>query len=135
MESKGGCLCGAIRYEVQGEPLRVFGCHCRDCQKSSGSVMHLGIVFARSNLAILTGEPASYAHKGDSGRKIVRHFCANCGSGIYNEPEVIPDAIVLKWGSLDDASSVSPSYELYTRSKPDWLELASVDESFATMRS
>jgi len=97
--------------------------------------MHLGVVFARADFTILHGEPTSYAHEGDSGRKVVRHFCPNCGSGIYNEPEVVPDAVVLKGGSLDDASSVSPSYELYARSKPDWLELASVEESFATMRS
>jgi hypothetical protein len=134
MNLRGGCLCGAVRYETQGAPKRVFVCHCRDCQRAGGSAFHLGVVFARSEFKLLQGRLASFVSTADSGRKIGRSFCPTCGSGIYNEPEVIADSIVLRAGTLDDPEAVAPTYELFADSRPDWLSLSTIQQSFPRMR-
>jgi hypothetical protein len=124
MNLKGGCLCGAVRYEFAGEPFRQFVCHCRDCQRSGGSAFHIGLAVPRDGFRISEGELQTYESASDSGRLIKRRFCSTCGSGVINEPAVWPDHVVIRVGTLDDPSLVQPKQELYASKRARWVSIA-----------
>jgi hypothetical protein len=115
----GGCLCGAIRYQAEGEPLFAVHCHCRDCQKASGTG-HVPVMGVARRGFTVTGETRSYAKKGGSGQRSVRHFCPTCGSLLFGTPEVAPDAITIYVGSLDDPSAFRPQLIMYARDRQPW---------------
>ena len=104
----GGCLCGKVRFEVTGTPLRVGVCHCLDCRKHHGAIFHASAIF-RSDAVAVTGTTASYAG---------RHFCPDCGSSVYSgtgeEAEV-------HLGAFDSPSQFKPTYELWTIRRESWL--------------
>ncbi len=124
MDLTGGCLCGAVRYKSTGAPFRQLVCHCSDCKRSGGSAFHVGIAVPRAGFAITSGKLRAYVTKGDSGRTVTRSFCPTCGSGVINEPEVWPDHVVIKVGTLDDPTAAAPAQELYGRSRLAWLSIA-----------
>lgn len=117
---KGGCMCGAIRYEIAGEPMLAGNCHCRDCQKASGGGSAAVAVFPKANAKLLKGEAKYYTVAADSGRKISRGFCPNCGAPVFSKLEMLPDAIVIKASSLDDPGLYKPTMHLYTASAQPW---------------
>jgi hypothetical protein len=120
----GGCLCGAVRYRFSGDVLRQAICHCRDCQRASGSAFHFGIVVPRNGFELLSGELRTWRTVGDAGRWLDRSFCPVCGSGILHELEARgPDIVVIKAGTLDDPAVVVPDYEIFARSKLPWLSI------------
>jgi len=133
MDLVGGCLCGAVRYRSLHPPVRQFVCHCRDCQRSGGSAFHVGVLVPRSGFTITQGELRRYESQADSGRTITRSFCPICGSGVINELEFRPDHIVIKIGTLDDPALVNPSYEVFARSRVQWVRIAGEIETFETM--
>lgn len=120
MKLEGRCLCGAVSYAFEGQPAFVFHCHCRDCQRASGSLFHYGLLVPEAGFAV-RGELRAYASKAESGRAITREFCPTCGSGVLNRLEMAPGMVVIRGGTLDDPTAVAPTFELYTRTKPAWL--------------
>ena len=78
----GGCLCGALRYEAQGEPLFAGHCYCTDCQKSSGSGFIPFMGFASSALRI-TGAAKPFTSKAANGGDAVRNSCPICSSLVF----------------------------------------------------
>ena len=124
MELSGGCLCGTVRYACSGEFLRQAICHCRDCQRWSGSAFHVGVIVPRSDFTLLSGELRTYRTTGESGRWIDRSFCPAGGSGLLHVLEVRgPDIVVIKAGTLDDPGVVVPNYEIFSRSKLPWVSI------------
>ena len=100
MDIEGGCLCGVVRYKYSGELLRTAICHCRDCQRASGSAFHVGVIVAGKGFTVTRGELRTHRTIGDSGRWIDRSFCPTYGSGILHSLELRgPDYIVIKAGS------------------------------------
>lgn len=109
MVRAGGCLCGTVRYEVSGEPLRVGLCHCTDCRKESGSAFVAFGVWPREAFRS-TGETTCYEG---------RSFCPTCGARLFclREREV-----EIRIGSLDAApTDLAPSYENWTKRREHWL--------------
>jgi hypothetical protein len=127
MELEGGCLCGAVRYKYSGEILRHAVCHCRDCQRVTGSVFHCGVVVAKQGFVVTRGQLRVHRAVGESGRWIDRSFCAECGSHILNELELRgPDYAVIKTGSLDNPAAVPPpDFEIFVKSRIPWVEVTS----------
>lgn len=121
-EYMGGCHCGAVRYTCTKEPELTFYCHCNDCQKTTGSPFSMELMIDESSFKI-DGFVQSYVVKGDSGKPVVRWFCAECGSGIHLECEADPGHIFLKVGTLDDASWVTPQMHIYTAAKQPWIQI------------
>lgn len=106
---EGGCLCGAVRYSVRGEPLRAGLCHCADCRKESGAPFTLFAVFPSAAFST-TGETRIYQG---------RAFCPACGSRLFNpgEPEM-----EIRAGSLDRApTGLAPTYEIWVKRREPWL--------------
>ncbi len=121
MHLTGGCLCGEIRYESSETPMNVFFCHCEDCRRSGGSLLHMGVMVPREGFEITQGTPTAYRSAADSGRTITRNFCATCGSGITNELEHVANAVVIKAGTLDDPSAIAPTYEVFVGGRSPWV--------------
>lgn len=110
--TEGGCLCGQVRYRFSGAPLLTAVCHCRDCQKQSGSAF--GIVAAVPGAAFeLAGTVKVFENTGETGRRVERQFCPECGSPILSLIEPLPDLVLIKAGTLDDPSALAPSIEVF----------------------
>ncbi|KAF6223351.1 hypothetical protein HO133_000193 [Letharia lupina] len=100
--TKGSCMCSAVEYEYTGEPMVTALCHCTDCQKWSGGAYTSNVVVPRKDFKVIKGSPKSYKIKGDSGKINDHWFCGDCGSSLYTELEVMPDAVCIKAGGIDD---------------------------------
>jgi hypothetical protein len=118
----GGCLCGALRYEAEGEPLYQGYCCCNDCQKASGSGFVPFVGFAAKAIAI-AGAVIRHEMTHKDGRNSVRNSCAACGSLVYGGDVGKSDFHVIYAGTLDDPSLFKPAMAIMTRFKPDWVIL------------
>jgi hypothetical protein len=117
----GGCLCGAIRYEVTAAPLGVYACHCTDCQKQSASAFALAVPVSRAGFRVTLGAPVAWTRKSPSGVTVLSWFCATCACRIYGEREGRPSTVNVRAGSLDDTSWISDVAHLWTRSAQPWV--------------
>jgi hypothetical protein len=115
----GRCLCGAVRITAKAKPMAMAQCHCRDCQRVSGTGHTSNALFNAASVEV-TGETASYAVKADSGNTFTRHFCPTCGSRVFALNSGRPGKIILAAGALDDSRWFSPQVVLYARSRHDW---------------
>lgn len=114
----GGCLCGSVRYECSAKPIATGNCHCRDCQRATGSAYASALLVPQSAVTI-TGEVKYYNVIGDSGGLVGRGFCPNCGSRLFSKPP-IPELMGILAGTLDDPSWFQPAMDLYTASAQPW---------------
>ncbi len=115
----GGCACGAIRYECTAEPVISLNCHCRDCQRASGSAF-APILRVPTNALKITGEPKWYEVIGDSGARVLRGFCPECGSYLFALALFQLERISVTAASLDDPSKFRPDADCYTASAQPW---------------
>lgn len=116
----GGCLCGAIRYESSAEPVFSINCHCRDCQRTTGTAYAPVLAVPKDAVEITQGEPTYYTVTADSGETVSRGFCPECGAGIFSKLSANPDMMGLKAASLDDPSWFKPAMDIYTDSAQPW---------------
>ena len=128
----GGCSCGKVRFSANAEPSFVGACHCRACQKRSGSPFAVIVALPASALTI-TGEVTTFDSVGDSGKGVHYRFCPNCGSPVASNVDVFADTMMIRSGSLDDPSWVKPSMEIYCEDKQPWISLGDGVASYAKM--
>jgi hypothetical protein len=101
--NQGGCLCGAIRYATQAEPMRVTYCHCKFCQRATGSAYMVEPIFHKSSIGIISGKPATYTQASEgSGKQVTINFCSTCGTKLFLGFERFPDVVGLYAGTFDD---------------------------------
>jgi hypothetical protein len=106
----GGCLCGAVRYTLEGEPFHVGRCHCADCRKESGSTY---TIYGQWPLDAFSVEGEYSTYEG-------RSFCPQCGSSLFTLED---DAAEIRLGSLDDAPfELRPEAEVWIRRREPWLD-------------
>ena len=116
----GGCHCGAIRYEIAGEPINHSLCHCRDCRRSSGAPMVGWAMMSLDQLAF-SGEPAIFA----SSENARRHFCIQCGTGLfYTNEEFLPGIVDVQTGTLDEPENLPAQAQIQTAERLPWMEAA-----------
>ena len=128
----GGCACGAIRYEVAGEPIGMNDCQCRQCQRDSGTGHGSYLTFAGATVT-LAGAPASWDFTGDGGTLKRRAFCPDCGTPVYMTFPAMPDVFVIRAGSLDDPSRYRPEMVYWTETAQTWDRLDPAAVKFARM--
>ena len=116
----GGCLCGQVRFRASGAPIRGHLCHCRDCQRFTGSAFAAGMMFPGAAVSF-DGERAVFAVTGRSGHDVLRHFCPRCGSGVAVTGAVLRDIVVLQAGTFDDSTQYRPTTEIFTESAMPWV--------------
>jgi hypothetical protein len=116
-DCKGGCQCGAVRYEVVGRPAFIYACHCTLCQRQSGSAFGMTVVFQDAKIEIAGVQPTHFVRPG-LGRSMRCYFCPECGSRIYhqwfNGDGDFP-FLNLKPGTLDDTSWLKPGCHMWTQ--------------------
>lgn len=118
----GGCLCRAIRYEIQGHPKSTAICHCTHCQRVSGSAFSVNLFTTPDQLEVI-GVPAHFEDIGESGKHVQRYFCSRCGSSLYSI--LSTGMIAIKAGTLDNVATIHPRTQYWQRSAQGWLgELA-----------
>ena len=128
----GGCLCGRVRYTLSGEPAFTALCHCRNCQRYTGSSFEAVVVYPSTSVS-LDGELKTYNDTGDSGQQVRRRFCPNCGSGVIAEADIMPGVTIVLAGSLDDPSAYKPGIEIYCSSAQPWVHAGDERTRFPKM--
>jgi len=121
-DTTGSCLCGTIKYSFQGAPVMTGVCHCRDCQKQTGTSFSI-IQGVPLPALTVTGTPKVITTRGVSGGAVKRHFCGDCGSPLYSLVEEVPGLAFLKAGTLDDVSRLAPQAQLWCSTAQPWLTL------------
>ena len=116
----GGCMCGFVRYEYDGEIGRSSYCHCDDCKRATGGPYTVGVLSELAKLRIVKGQVKGYTTKADSGLDITREFCPKCGSPLFTRGEKCPGLVFIKAGSLDRPELVKPSLQVWTERAVPW---------------
>jgi hypothetical protein len=117
----GRCLCGAVTYSADAEPVVQAACHCTDCQRQTGNPFSVFIGVPRAAFNVEGSTLASFVTIGeDHGGDTERNFCSACGSPVFSIAAVLPELAFIKAGSLDDASWLEPAVEAWTSSAQPW---------------
>lgn len=116
----GGCLCGAVRYEIVAKPIASITCHCRDCQYVAGGGPAHGMLFKRDAIRLTKGETRTVWVTAQSGEKVWRQFCGTCGTHVFAGSAGRDELQAVKVGSLDDPSTFRVQAEIWTSSAPPW---------------
>src|ERR1700741_2865029 len=120
---RGGCLCGAVRYSSTAEPLATVICHCRNCQRQSGTAFSVVVGVPKGALQMNGAEPATFEDRGESGMPVRRRFCSNCGSPIFSEAAAVPAVAWGAGGTLDDTSWLQPQSHIWCESAQAWVRM------------
>ena len=114
----GGCLCGAVRFEVT-EPLVSSGyCHCTRCQRRTGTAASPGARIAPGSLRVLAGEEHIRAYEPEEG--FAKVFCSACGSSLWSRSQEDPDVFSIRLGAFDDDPGIRPTYRQFVAYAAPW---------------
>jgi len=139
MKIDGRCHCGAIAYEAEVDPDRVYACHCADCQAISGSPYRWAVPVAEADFRLLSGTPKAYVKVGDSGRRSHQHFCPDYASPIYSFSTAASTAseeaveagartFNLRLGTARQRGQLPPKAECWCGSAQDWAAVSGTAE-------
>jgi hypothetical protein len=111
----GGCLCGAVRFEMRARPLAINACHCTDCKRASGGT-HTIFIHARAGDVTHSGALLTHRKTADSGRKVDTARCVACGTRLWHHPVSAPELMFIAAGVLDAGDWAVPTSHIFTRS-------------------
>jgi hypothetical protein len=120
MTTTGRCLCGAVRYQYDGEPTLVVHCHCESCRRQTSSPVATFVLIPRAALRFTGGQPKEFA----SSPGVRRSFCGECGSPISYLTDRRPDIIDLFAGTLSDPAKLAPQCHVHAIEQLAWFEVA-----------
>jgi len=118
------CSCGQLSISCRGEPQLVSLCHCRACQKRTGSAYGIAAFFERGATEA-RGRAGLYTRPSDSGHAVAFHFCPDCGSTVFWEPERKPDMIAVAVGCFADPSFPAPTQSVWDDQRHPWVTFVS----------
>ena len=108
----GGCYFGGVRYESSGAPSMQAQCHCRECQHITGGSPNVFMVVPKATFSLTQGAVNSFT-RSDIDNPVTRDFCPNCGTHLLTRSPNLPEAVILKVGSLDDPSEFDPQIAIF----------------------
>ena len=117
---EGGCLCGAVRYAVEGEPIVSGACYCRDCQVVAGGGAAYGSMYPAAAVTVTAGATRAHTVTAESGAEVVREFCPRCGVHVISYNGSHPGFKSIKVGTLDDPSGFESQGSIWTSSAQPW---------------
>jgi hypothetical protein len=121
MKLEGGCYCGAVRYEAEGQPLMKAQCHCRECQYITGGSPNMFMAIAPDGFKYTKGAPKQFARK-DLEKPVTREFCAECGTHMVTRPQ--RPVVIIKIGTLDDPALYGgPQAAIFTIDKQPFHQI------------
>ena len=123
---EGGCDCGGVRYRMTSMPIFVHCCHCRWCQRESGSAFALNAMIEADRVVLLHGKPELVDTPSNSGKGQKFHRCPSCRIALWSNYAGAGDAInFVRVGTLDEPDRLPPDIHIFTASKQPWVILPS----------
>ncbi|HVZ07826.1 GFA family protein [Rhodopila sp.] len=119
----GGCACGEVRYRMQVEPLIVHCCHCKDCQRQTGTAFVLNALVETAQVRRESGTIRLVGMPTDSGLPHNVARCTGCGTALWSHYGGREFLSFIRVGTLDDPAALPPGVHIYTRSKLPWIAL------------
>ena len=115
----GSCLCGAVQYEISGDPTKFYHCHCTRCRKATGTGHATNLFIQPGTLKWIKGEGMMKFYKVPEAKRFARQFCTTCGSPL---PRVVPDTdiVILPAGTLDTEPAIKPQARIFWDSRASW---------------
>lgn len=127
---EGGCICGAVRFRVKDAPLRTSACHCRFCQRRTGSAFGIGAYFREPDVEMLGGALGAYEHRSDETQRWIRlQFCPRCGTTLTWTLEALPGMRAIAGGCFDDPTWFRIERHAWLRSAHPWVAVPAGVES------
>ena len=123
---QGHCLCNAVQYTFEGEPLWCAHCHCADCRRHTGSAVATFVCAKKDKFTLTAGEFGQI----ESSPGVYRSFCAKCGTPMAYERDDLPGEIHLYLGTLEHPEEMCPTLEVFCRERLPWLKLTVDGDSF-----
>ncbi|MBL1262622.1 GFA family protein [Methylomicrobium sp. RS1] len=115
----GGCLCGTVRYEIGAKPVRMVNCHCRTCQKSSGSP-YMALLFVPASALKVNGNYREFPTAAASGNTVYRAFCPQCGTPLFGRNSAFTQLRPVAAMSLDDPGLYRPELDMWVADAQSW---------------
>jgi hypothetical protein len=128
----GGCQCGSVRYVVT-EPISLSACHCKECQRQSGSAFGMSMLVKKDSLKV-TGPTRQFTRIAASGNEVTCVFCPECGVRIYHAFESAQNVLAIKPGTLDETSWLRPSSFIWMKSAQGWVPVPDGVEAIAQQK-
>jgi hypothetical protein len=119
----GGCACGAVRYRLASPPMFVNCCHCKDCQRQTGSAFVINAIIETARIELVSGKPVPVRVPTDSGRPHDIYRCPTCQVALWSDYGGRPAIRFMRVGTLDEPSALPPNAHIFTRSKLPWVGL------------
>lgn len=120
---EGGCQCGAVRYRLNDVPFAVHCCHCRSCQRETGSAFALNGLIEADRVIVLTGEPVRVETPSESGKGQSIARCPDCQVALWSHYGGMGEkATFVRIGTLDDPDAFAPDIHIFTRSRQPWVQ-------------
>jgi len=120
---EGGCACGAVRYRLASPPMFVHCCHCRDCQRQTGSAFVLNALIEADRVTLMSGNPEPVTVPTPSGKAQDIYRCPACRVAVWSTYGGVPKLYFVRVGTLDNAQALKPDVHIYVRSKLPWVTL------------
>jgi hypothetical protein len=131
-EISGGCLCGKVRYSATADPGVIAVCHCKNCQRQSGTAFSTIVGVPREALSVM-GALKTYDDVSETGNAMHRRFCPECGSRIATDAAAFPSLTFVQVGTLDDTNWVEPTVQFWCASALHWVSLPDKVQQFQKM--
>lgn len=129
MSYTGRCACGSVTATIQGEPIAVRQCWCRQCQQSAAGGPTNNAMFLTEHVD-MTGDLASHSCPAASGNTLTQYFCAKCGTGVYGQSSARTHMRSIRLGFLDEGHGLRPDAAIWTDDAPDWAVIDPKLEQF-----
>jgi len=118
---RGQCACGSVTFEFDTDPSFIALCHCLDCKKASGGEAATFFGVPEGDFSLLSGQPKAFSYIAQSGKKLDRNFCPECGARVFTDKlESFPGTIFVTLGSLERRDGFAPKLEMFTKRRLDW---------------
>ncbi len=118
---QGGCLCGAVRYEIHGGIRNIVHCHCSLCRKAQGSAFATNGIVRTRDFRLTAGEDVLRGYTGSPGK--TRYFCSNCGSPIMSRRDTDREHVRIRLGSVESEIEERPMAHIFVTSKANWDQI------------
>lgn len=133
---QGSCLCGAVKYEIEGELGPVTFCHCASCRKVNGTAFLAASPIAKTKFQLLSGH--EHIKEFASSPGVYRVFCGTCGSPLFSRRDSMPDFIRLRIGTLDTQVQSTPDFpipavHIFVSQKAAWYEICDDAPQFSEL--
>ena len=117
------CACGSVTFEFATDPTFIADCYCRDCRKASGGAFATFLGVPEGDFTLLSGQPKPFPYVAESGKRLERNFCPECGARLFTTNlESFPGTVFVMLGSLDRPELIAPVLEMFTKRRLEWTK-------------